>query len=641
MYSLNERIVQMILSPGKDSLIVEDQDRLVDREIVERVLERGYSVVEFEDSIVFRYIYETGYREQDKKLIVITRETPAEELPFDIYSSFYTVEVSINTLFPKFSRTALEVLDKLELERLYETYSDDLDFLSTRETKEFILKRIYEFDPARRYELSQLIAWLMKLHYNRIQMRDELIDLVMEIAGHKGYDELLDLKKMLLHRESFFEFLQERWPVFLRNYGKFVTNEESKAFFRHKGPASLPFDEPAIKVYVDTMFAEGLLKAVPVDDPVKFGKSWMVIGVDGAGSERIRFGKLAKIATDSLPRTAANFSDWLGFAWRWAELNLVACSISLEESDLSILGSITTLVDSSFENWMREEYGRLLTVSSKFPVTVRDTLSWTSKILHGTGKVALIVIDGMSLLQWSRLSRQLGDLSFVQQTAFAMIPTITSVSRQAIFSGLLPMDLNNLTNNSAEPKLWQRAWIDRGFNERDISYINKADNQLIKAVKNSIEDGQRIIRIVIREVDEKSHAENIGMRSLLAVTDIWLKESCFLDLCDLLLAKGYEVILTSDHGNVEAKGIGNPSEGLIAETRGERVRIYSDSFLRRRIHSQYPDSIEWITAGLPQNYLPLIARGRRAFTTVNSAVVSHGGLTLEEVIVPLIRLRKG
>jgi hypothetical protein len=183
--------------------------------------------------------------------------------------------------------------------------------------------------------------------------------------------------------------------------------------------------------------------------------------------------------------------------------------------------------------------------------------------------------------------------------------------------------------------------LDRGFREREISHINKPDNQLIREVEQSIGKGQSLIGIVIRELDEKAHGENIGMRALLAATETWAKESHFLDLCKLLFREGYEVVLTSDHGNVEANGMGNPSEGLIAETRGERVRIYKDRLLRGKIHLEYPDSIEWIPVGLPQNFFPLIARGRRAFTTANSVVVSHGGLTLEEVIVPLIRLRKG
>lgn len=641
MNSLNSRIVEMVLAVKKDSMIVSDPDRLIDQEIAEELSERSYSVIEFEDSVVFRFLYESEFRDKEKRLLVVTRDVPPQELPFDISSSLLAAEVSLNSVFPKLSRNALERLEKRDLQKLHEAYSDSLQPLSTRGTREFVLKCIYEFDPEKRYDLSGLVAWLMQLHYKRLQLRGELLDLVIDIAREKGYEKLLDLPTLVRHRESFFEFLQERWPVFLKNHGKFISYEEGDASLKHKGPGSLPFDDPKIKVYVDTMFAEGLLKAVPVDDPSKYEKSWMAIGIDGAGSERIRFKKLFEIVSNSIPESDANYSNWIDFAWRWAELNLVAYSISQESEDHEGLEAIKTLLDSKFENWMVEEYGRLLTISSKLPVTVKDILSWIGRSFRETGKTALVVIDGMSLLQWSKLSHRLNGFLLEQQATFAMIPTVTAVSRQAIFSGSLPSELSGLKNTSAEAGLWRRAWMDKGVKEREISYINRADNQLMRAVKESIEREASVIGIVIRELDEKAHGENIGMRSLLAATEIWLQESCFLDLCKLLLWSGYEVILTSDHGNVESKGIGNPAEGLMAETRGERVRIYKDSLLRHKIHSEYPDSIEWISAGLPQDFLPLIARGRRAFTTLDSAVISHGGLTLDEVIVPLIRLSRG
>lgn len=641
MISLNSRIVEMILAPQKDSLIIYDPDRLVDREIVGELSDRGFSVIEFEDSIVFRFLYESEFRDTGRRLLIVTRAIPPQELPFDICSSLPAVEISLNSVFPKLSRNALEKLEKKDLERLYESHNENLQPLSTRKTREFILKCIYDFDSERRYDLAGLVAWLMQLHYKRLELGEELLELVTHIASENGYERLLDLNTLARHRESFFEFLQERWPLFLRNLGNFNLYEESDASLKHKGPGSLPFDDPKIKVYVDTMFAEGLLKAVPVDDPSKYEKSWTAIGIDSERSSQIRFKKLFEIVSNSIPAVEASYGNWIEFAWRWAELNLLAHSIILGRNENSDLEAIRTLVDSKFENWMVEEYGKLLTISSKLPVTVKDIINWTGRSFHETGKIALIVIDGMSLLQWSRLSHLLNSFIYEQHAAFAMIPTVTAVSRQAIFSGSLPSELPDLKSTSTEPGLWKRAWIDRGVKEREISYINKADNQLIGAAEESVEREMAVIGIVIRELDEKAHGENIGMRSLLAATEIWLQESCFLDLCKLLLWSGYEVILTSDHGNVESKGMGNPSEGLMAETRGERVRIYKDSLLRNKIHSQYPDSIEWIPAGLPQDFLPLIARGRRAFTTLDSAVISHGGLTLDEVIVPLIKLSRG
>ena len=97
---------------------------------------------------------------------------------------------------------------------------------------------------------------------------------------------------------------------------------------------------------------------------------------------------------------------------------------------------------------------------------------------------------------------------------------------------------------------------------------------------------------------------------------------------------GSESIITSDHGNVEATGCGRPDEGAIADRRGERARIYSDTSLRIRVKERFPDAIEWPLVGLPEDFLPLLAPGRLAFVRESERVVSHGGALLEELIVP-------
>jgi hypothetical protein len=101
-----------------------------------------------------------------------------------------------------------------------------------------------------------------------------------------------------------------------------------------------------------------------------------------------------------------------------------------------------------------------------------------------------------------------------------------------------------------------------------------------------------------------------------------------------------KVWLTSDHGNIECTGMGNPGEGVIAETRGERARIYPTQELRALVAGRYPDTIPWDPVGLPQDYYPLLAKGTNAFLTKGKKTVTHGGASLEEVIVPLIKFEK-
>jgi hypothetical protein len=107
---------------------------------------------------------------------------------------------------------------------------------------------------------------------------------------------------------------------------------------------------------------------------------------------------------------------------------------------------------------------------------------------------------------------------------------------------------------------------------------------------------------------------------------------------NLLMGQGYRVYLSSDHGNVEAVGIGSPSEGAVADLRGARVRVYPDEVLRNSIHSLFPQTMKWPAWGLPEDYLPLVPQGRAAFIKAGKRSVCHGGITIEEVLVPLVEI---
>jgi hypothetical protein len=80
------------------------------------------------------------------------------------------------------------------------------------------------------------------------------------------------------------------------------------------------------------------------------------------------------------------------------------------------------------------------------------------------------------------------------------------------------------------------------------------------------------------------------------------------------------------------------SEGVLAETRGQRVRIYENETLRDKTASEVAHTCIWPSVGLPQGYYPLMTSGRGAFAALGSTVVAHGGVSLEEVVVPFIRV---
>jgi len=106
-----------------------------------------------------------------------------------------------------------------------------------------------------------------------------------------------------------------------------------------------------------------------------------------------------------------------------------------------------------------------------------------------------------------------------------------------------------------------------------------------------------------------------------------------------LLDHGFTIYLASDHGHVEARGIGQPSEGLTVDTRSKRARLYSDWHAATNVQQGFSQTVLWSKDGLlPNNAWVLMPQGRNAFDTFNETVVTHGGLTLDEVVVPLVTI---
>ena len=78
----------------------------------------------------------------------------------------------------------------------------------------------------------------------------------------------------------------------------------------------------------------------------------------------------------------------------------------------------------------------------------------------------------------------------------------------------------------------------------------------------------------------------------------------------------------------------------MADLRGERVRVYPDTALRAKVKERFRAALEWGTIGLPEDYLALLAPARQAFVQEKQRIVSHGGISVEELIVPLVHIER-
>ena len=120
--------------------------------------------------------------------------------------------------------------------------------------------------------------------------------------------------------------------------------------------------------------------------------------------------------------------------------------------------------------------------------------------------------------------------------------------------------------------------------------------------------------------------------------NLWAETGYLSALLDMLHNMDFCTWLTSDHGNLETIGCGRPAEGAIAEHRGERVRIYRNHNLRAQVKAHYPGAIEWHPVALPNDFFPLVAPDRKAFTKEGERAICHGGISLEELVVPFIEI---
>jgi hypothetical protein len=123
---------------------------------------------------------------------------------------------------------------------------------------------------------------------------------------------------------------------------------------------------------------------------------------------------------------------------------------------------------------------------------------------------------------------------------------------------------------------------------------------------------------------------------------LWARQSFLSNTIKTILDAGYELYLTADHGNLESVGDGTIPQGVLVERSGQRVRIYRDPTIFEHTAAQLGERAERGSSKmLPPTYLPLIHSGRGAFVTNGQVIVTHGGTSLDELVIPFVELSTG
>lgn len=623
-----QKVLEHFQAPFYHITLVTDPDSLLqDEAIISQLQKFGVDVVEFQDRAIFRYWYESQYRPNpfNRYLLIHPKSDDISDIPYDIWAQSKHISICKSELFPMLSAPIMQELDFRTLDAL--SLMDDIPVKrSDNDTINFLLKRIYKLPYDTIDTAAEYILLCISRHQLPFTMPETIEKYLKDALNHKYNNPRLVISEFIQSSDVLYSFLQQEWCNFLEN----------------DTPEDHPFWDTKLQDTLAGLFRIGKLKPIP------FNKNTLpdslLFGVKQLNDEQSQIvlinehiSQIEKILELDIDRRG-----WVNLMGLFGTAKSIMFTLDSSSEISNKIKSLEQLIEERFALWLNNHYGALASLSDQHtPVMLHKVAEYMH--LQGSHKKAMIVMDGLSFVQWSQVRSDLqSSFDFIENGTFAWIPTLTSVSRQAIFSGEIPKTYYSTIHTTAsEEKEWRACWTKYGIAPIHVTYekslgqgeYNKSE---IKALSKS---NIKVAGLVVDIIDNLTHHTIQGHRGMHGQISIWLKTGYLRSLLHDLLEAGFDVYITSDHGNKESVGIGAIREGVLADTRGERVRIYNSEELRDRAAQIY-SSQKWESIGLPDEFFVLAAKSGEAFVKEGEVVVSHGGASIEEVIVPFVRVKK-
>ena len=291
-------------------------------------------------------------------------------------------------------------------------------------------------------------------------------------------------------------------------------------------------------------------------------------------------------------------------------------------------------------------------------------------LLDNGEKVFLIVIDNFRFDQWRVLSQEIGDMFDIdEQTYISILPTATQYARNAIFSGLMPVQIAQMF-----PELWVDEDEEEGKNlneepliKTQLERFRRHDTFSYHKVNDSAGadrflqkfnqlDANDLNVVVINFIDMLSHArtESKMVRELAnnesayrSITLSWFRHSVLADLFKLLSQSNYTTVITTDHGSIRAS---KPVKIIGDRNTNTNLRYKLGKNLNYNPKEVFvikePNKAQLPAPNLSTSYV--FATGNSFFAYPNNYnyyvsyykdTFQHGGISMEEMIVPLITLK--
>lgn len=326
-----------------------------------------------------------------------------------------------------------------------------------------------------------------------------------------------------------------------------------------------------------------------------------------------------------LAETATSHRDWTPVAIAFGKASMFQHSgVSLTD-----YAGKRAKIESAFVAWVEAKYAMLSgSVDTRRPVLLSRVNDFIRK---GNTKIALIVMDGMSFENLYTIRRELAEerFSWNTQASFSFFPTVTSVARQSIFSGMLPQEHVKPFSLENEEKQWYEWWQAHGYKKHEIAFFKEEEPDIPPQVK--------VVGIVVDICDHLMHNEVQGLDGLKQGIENWASRGALSKLISDLQWRGFTVFMTSDHGNTSA----------IAEGRFTKPSVLAEPASRRAvIYQSFADAIEldkfstlrYSGTYLPEGYTAYLFEDGKCYGNNGTEYITHGGMTLEETVVPFVRI---
>ena len=358
---------------------------------------------------------------------------------------------------------------------------------------------------------------------------------------------------------------------------------------------------------------------------------------------------------------------------RW-ELELQDVSSPMQE----LLSMQRKEANAAFAKFIRQNYEQWFAApdAAHGGVTARPMLSpdvfkkAVFPMLDEGKKVFVVVVDNFRYSQWKIIQPLIAEFFTVQdeQLYSAILPTATQYARNAIFAGLMPLQIQQQypeywveegdeeTKNKFEKEL-VGTMLQRFRRREEYTYFKINESDFCEKVIRQLRSLTTPLNIaVINFIDMLSHSRTDSkmMRELAndeaayhSLTLSWFRHSPILELFRQMAALGYEVVLTTDHGTIR---VNEPVQIIADKNTNTNLRYKvgkSLSFQSRNIFEiTKPDKVGLPAPNLSSTYA--FCTGSDFFGYPNNFnyyaqyyrdTFQHGGISMEEMIIPLVHLQ--